>query len=358
MRRSTGVTINAIVLLLASVAGFLFLLILLIQGVGRTRGDSAVDNVAAIAAAGFIILMEGIPCWGFATGIGLLRLRRWARTCSVVVSAIVGLLITLSLVLFGIVAALSWHDADRGAIGAGMIVMILVWALAALYCGWWAHFFQTRSVKEQFGVNQHGPVPPPAVLVPAPTANAVFLPTVPDSTAKSSGRPASITVVAAFLLIGTFGVAMSLPAYAVFHPPVPFFGFLLSGWRAVLVMLATGGVAAAAAFGLFKLRLWARTLAIYFLAFGLINTLVTLLRPGSIARLEKSTEVSQLQFVPNQPGTEAFQATAQTMTHAFMRILLPASLVIGVVLGVVQIWLLVTRKQVFIDANQSPTENS
>jgi hypothetical protein len=358
VKRSKGVTINAIVLLVASAAAFIGLLFLLVNGIWSAAALPPEDSrVAAIFTSFLDVILMAFSSWGVATAIGLLRLRAWARTCSVVFSALISLLIVLSFLIFGAMLLATRNSAPHPQIGFTTIAIASSYGLIAIYCGWWAYFFQTRFVKQQFGVKEYVPGVAAPVFVPPPPAQ-IILPPVAVASAKPSGRPVIITIIAVMFFIGAGGLAISLPVYPVLHTPVPFFGFLLSGWPVPFTMLVIGTLSGAAGIGLLKMKLWARTLSIYFLAFGVLNSLATVLRPGSMARLEDAMVVMQWSFVPSQPGMESLQATTRAMFQAWFRIFMPASLIFGVILGVAQIWFLVARKQAFIDANQSPAVNS
>jgi len=358
VRRSTGVTINAVVLLVASGLTFVYSLVAFVRAFqSSSGGHPEILGGEAVFACIVLVFIMGLAGWGIATGVGLLRLRRWARTCSVVVSAMIGLLIALSLIIVGAVFVYEFRTTTpRPDFGVGEIISTTLFGFAAIYCGWWAYFFQTKSIKEEFGVKNYVPASASALFVP-PAPAAIVLPPVPSGVAKPSRRPVSIAIIAALFLISAGGAVIALPMYPLFHTPAPFFGFLLIGWSVPLIMLATGGLGAATGFGLLKMKMWARTLAIYFLLFGLVNSLVTLLRPASMSRLEDSMVNMQVQFMPNQAGMENFRASAESLFHAWFRIFMPAMLIFGVILAVVQIWLLVTRKQAFINANQSSDAN-
>jgi hypothetical protein len=71
-------------------------------------------------------------------------------------------------------------------------------------------------------------------------------------------------------------------------PPVFFLGYFFKGLSASLLMFSLALLQSFIGFGLLKLRLWGRTLAIYYFQFLIFNSLTMVLIPGTQARFEQA----------------------------------------------------------------------
>jgi hypothetical protein len=359
VQRSIGVTINATILLVASVLEFLFLLALLLYEILSASGNSPeTSGVAVVLTSIFNVLLMGIVCWEFATAIGLLRLREWARMCSVAVSALACVLIVSALVMFGMVASLSWHAAPNHGLSDESIFMSILCLLAAVHCGWWVYFFQTRSVKDQFRRTERAPAFMPAVAIPAPAIVPTLQTAIPAAPTKSSGRPISITIIAVLFLFAAANAPMSAIMLPAIHLPVSVVGFLVRGWPALVFMLAIRGAGLAAGIGLLNLKPWARILAIYFNVFAILNSLGTLLRPRVLDTIGQAMIARQLQFLSSQPGSEKLIAFAQAIFQSFFHFFMRTTLIGGAIVAIVELWFLIICKQAFTEAKQSPPVSS
>lgn len=158
MRRSLGVTLSAVALLVVSavplilgmlaVLSFFSPLSMPFPGVTIFRAVITVVSLTAL----------GLASWAIASAVGLIALRRWARASMLVISS---LMIYLSLpavflvpfwrIRYIAVAPLSFGEA--GWIGVGP-----VYAALAVLGIFWLYFFNRQSVKAQFqavAANEH-----------------------------------------------------------------------------------------------------------------------------------------------------------------------------------------------------------
>ncbi len=195
-------------------------------------------------------------------------------------------------------------------------VMAGLYALLALLGGWWIYFFNSRPIRESFRS------PDSAASAGAP---AVFAPTALSASPK---RPVSITIIAYLALVG----ACMFPILRVLNLPLTFLGFFYTGWKASLIVIGYMTVQFLMAYGLLKLEMWGRSLAIYYFNFAIFNAIISVILPGAQARYEEA--MTSMQNAMGLPPSQ-FQ--------------LPIwfSLVFTLPMIAIQLWFVVTRKQAF-----------
>jgi ABC-type antimicrobial peptide transport system permease subunit len=333
MKRPAGVTIAAAVVLVGSAmtllsAAFIIFASAVMPAVGSapafTRDASLIMSV----------LMLGMAGWGIATGINLLQLREWARISMIIFS---GLLLVMAVpgLLMMLVMPLPALPPDAFPPGDGVpspehlmtavrVVMAVLYALLALLGGWWIYFFNSRPVRELFrgsGTAQSSAWAP-AVLAPTE------IPGMPK-------RPVSITIIAYLTLVG----ACMFPILNILHLPLTFLGFFFTGGKASLIVIGYMSVQLGMAYGLLKLEMWGRSLAIYYFNFAIFNSIISVILPGAQARYAEAMTVMQgsLGLPPTQ-----FQVPLWT------------SLVFSLPMIAIQLWFVVTRKQAFVEAPHGP----
>lgn len=295
MKRSGGVTASAIGTFLGSLiflllAGSLFAA----RSFARLPPEMA-SYMRASYLIGAIILLV-LSAAGVATGIGLLRLRLWARLSILVFSG------ALILVFgFSALTILSTPFPQTGAppaVAAGMKAGITVfYGIFALLGAGWLYFFNRKSVKQQFAA--------------------------PDSQALS------VKVIAGFFLLS----AASMLLLAFLPLPGNFLGLVVAGIPGHLLNGACGVVALAIAIGLLKLKSWARNAAIAFCIFYGVSTLLFITLPGYAERLNAS-----LALLP--PGLRATHNTHQSPQMVGV-------LVLTTLIYAIPIWFLVRRRRAF-----------
>jgi hypothetical protein len=124
--------------------------------------------------------------------------------------------------------------------------------------------------------------------------------------------------------------------------PVLSLGFMLTGWRASLFVWIWSAVQFISGVGLLRLQPWGRTLSICSLSFGIVNSLSSILIPGSQARFEQAMALVRARMdLPQTPPSFHFPTLLGEIFGA---------LFVGV-----QLWFVVTRKQAFAGAQRTPT---
>jgi hypothetical protein len=289
LKRSPGITVSAILVFFGSGLTLLFALMMALV-VALLRAKDPSHGMPQSVAWSLIILYSGLSAWGIATGVGLLRLREWGRVSLIIFAVFLafGTLGAASIFLFmnfPIPANDPNPAASQQLVWFFKVGMAIFFAALAALGIWWLYYFNQRAIREEFRNPQFLPAPLPAFGVPsAPPLSGFVVP----SAAAAPARPVSISVIAAMSLIG----AAMLPINLLYRAPLLLCGYLISGWRGFLFAVLLSGANVAAGVGLFKLKLWARTLAIGVAIFGLINSLATILIPGSQARWDQYMQSS------------------------------------------------------------------
>jgi len=317
MKRSTGVTVSAVFVFIGSglTIAFGLLTIAVAVFVPKQPQQPPFLRYILLFSVG-MYLTFGI--WGVASGVGLLRLRQWARISVLVFS---GILLVFTVPALLIVPFIPMQPTAGLPDDFGLFFklgMSAIYGSIAAIGGGWLYFFNKRTVKNQFRT------------LPEPGTSESGV-----SAANPSRRPLSITIIGCLLLIGPL---FFVPA-VLLHLPMLFFGQTLDGWRASLFALVWCVVQGAAGVGLLKLLPWARILAIGTFLFGILNCL-TMVLPGSMARLEQVNVAMQARMgLPAVAGPPAMLHMGMWMGAIF-----------GVAGMAVQIWFVVTRKQAFLPA--------
>jgi hypothetical protein len=329
VKRSAGITISAVLafigsgVTLLSAALMAFSLTVAIPNGNLPRGFGYIVTFMALAAVLF-------AAWGIASGVGLLNVREWSRISIMVFAA---LLLAISvpglLMIFFLKLPIPPNSGDpetaQRIMWFARIFSSALYGLLAILAGAWLYYFNLRKVKDQFASRG--------------TAESGFeLQSATRVGPYSGGRPLSITIIAGLLMMG----ALSLPLFIVFHFPIMFLGYFFTGQQAFLIISAYAMAQAGLAFGLWELKPWGRSLAIYYFNFAIFNSIISSILPGAEARYE--TAVASMQASMNLPPTPA-------QIHFPLWIALFFSLpFIGI-----QLWFLIASKPAFEPSRNSPS---
>lgn len=308
MKRSTGVTVSAILVFIGSGLTLIFGAFTVVALFFLPQQPSQPPFFRYILL--FVVAMYlAFGIWGIASGVGLLRVRQWARISMLVFS---GMLLVFTLPVLLIVPFMPMPQPEGVPNNFVLMVKIgmsIFYGIIAAIGGGWLYFFNRRTVKDQFR---------------SPEESLSYI-------THPSRRPISISVIGWLLIIGPcFLVPMLL-----LRLPILFLGQLLDGWRAGLFALALCATQLAAGVGLLRLRPWARVLAIGTFLFGILNCL-TMALPGTATRFEHVNAVVQARM-----GSP--MAASPEMAHFSMW----AGAIFGVVGIAIQLWFVVTRKPAF-----------
>jgi hypothetical protein len=323
MKRSTGVTVIVILSLIGSVftfgMGILMLVVMIVAPAPRSGpfpGSPIVFKSMLLLASLVYLLPAG---WGIVTGIGLWRLKNWARISIIVFSVLLILMGVFSGLMMLVVPIPSTsNNAVDPSIMTGIRISMGAFMLSLAGIGiWWLVFFNRSKVKEQFGQLS------PAMADGTPLQNDPG----PDK------RPLSITIVAWFLLVGCLFIPVNLGLRA----PAILFTKLLTGSPAVLFYLSFAIAQLCIGVGLLRLRPTARVAAVIYFVFGSVNAAVFYLSPGGHARMLSLMESERAMFpwtrtLPNQPE------------FLFGTPFLVMAGIVGLIAAAIPLYFLITRK--------------
>jgi hypothetical protein len=197
-------------------------------------------------------IMMGVSIFGISTGIGLIRLRNWAR-----ISALIwgGLGIPIAF-LMPFAPPPNAADLPPGTMQAVRWLMVFIYGVPLIVGIWWLVLFNSKSIKAQFS----GMV----------SSTDTGLPQKPRC-------PLPIAVLAWFYIASILNL-LFLPLIP-FRMPVLIFGRVLSGSTGLALLLLSCTLFFVCGLGLLKLKPWSYSLTIALQVFWLASTCVSMLSP-------------------------------------------------------------------------------
>jgi hypothetical protein len=281
---------------------------------------------------GFGLIYFLCGAWGITTGVGILRLRAWARMSMLVLSAVVAVFSVFG-ALGAIAAPLMMNESSQappGAMVIGLVVGLIVVMVPLGFAIWWLILFARRSVRAQFAP---GAAAASALAHPA-FATAALYPTGSERLSPrmqlSYRRPVSITVIAVWLIaVSAFFPLMLL--YPSKWRMTAMFGVILTGKPFLLVSAIFAAANLALGVGLLRLKQWARIGAIAYLVVMLVNSVLSVRVMGKL-----------MDLMHKQMGIPAPPVPA-----GFLRIITFVGLAFGVGLNLAALYFVVTRGAAF-----------
>jgi len=335
IKRPIGVVLSAIALGLIS-------LFLLISAMGTVFSAAVVGHMPPTATAPSVpppppalmmAVMATIGCgylllaaWAISTLVGLVRMKSWARISIMIIGGgltFIGLIGALSTAALPVI--LQSTPMPPNANPAMLHIMFAVMAISSLLIAtlgiFWLVYFALRRTREAFALASTQPAIASSPALPTYVSYSTtspldfsvaqpmeplqplepaqpFIPAetyIPPPTAPK--RPISITILAIFFLIGAFCALINLATPF----PLFFFGVLLSGWPAHLIVLVLVLWTGVTGTGLLKLQKPAWFMAIAYCALGILNTLVMLLPTSRQHMAVYMDTLSQSMGVPPSP---------------------------------------------------------
>jgi hypothetical protein len=256
MKSSVGVTICAVLVLIGSVLGLVATAGALFMFMGPLSGQlldpanlppgANVGMMRAVMLGG-ALFMGAFAAFGVATGIGLIRLWKWARYAAIAL----GILVLIFFVLPGFVIAFVATPPPTPVRSGANVAMGIRLVIGGFYAVWAAidgifiYVMVRKSTIAQFN------------------GGSVEMP--------PRARPLSVSIIAWFMIVTA---AMSLPMMAMAHLPAFVLGLLLAGGLAKAYYIVYFSLFALLGIGLLKRTSEALTPAIGLHIFAIVNALV------------------------------------------------------------------------------------
>jgi hypothetical protein len=296
MKRSAGITITAVIdfvgcafTLFSALAS---VLVLVVQSIipPSSPGAAAMEFPPMLRAFQFIAVLFFFLAvvWGVSTGVGLLRLRDWARISQLIFAGLITLIgvcsaLLLLLIQLPMPATDPNPEATQTVLHFTRIFIALMYGGLAALGIWWLYYFTRRPIRDEFSFAARHAVTIPTAIPAELPGGVPFHGVEPFAGPMHQGRPVSITIIAALLLLGVANLIV-VPLY---HVPLLFFGELVSGAPGMAVLSILALTQALAGYGLLKMKMWGRNLAIAVELFATANLLGSSLRPGSQAHFDE-----------------------------------------------------------------------
>ena len=262
-RPTTSVKAAAIVAILGSVlvllgAAFVFLTVLLLPGV---QTGAELPRFARVVAQAAMVFFFGFAILGLFTGVGVLRLEKWARISMLIWSGLTAAFcaLTISSLFIPIPIPPSTPGTPANFMSYVRVAIVLFYGVPLAIAVWWLVLFNSKVVIAQFLSPGTGAMHDPSGFPIAPPSSKPEL-------------PLPIIVLAGFMLLSSIGVFFSF----FMRVPLILFARALRGPVAIAVWIAICLIATAAGIGLLRRKRWSYGLTIALQVLGLLNGIVTL----------------------------------------------------------------------------------
>jgi hypothetical protein len=276
--RSASITAAGIVAILGGLfillclsAGFFGALLTTIPG-----NPPELSHFVRNAMLAMMGLMMGVSVFGIATGIGLIRLRNWARISALIWGGLCIFFGGLGIPIASLMTLAPPPNAPNLPSGTMQTLrwfMVFVYGVPLIVGIWWLILFNRKSIKARFSGTL---ISSDAALTQKPRA------------------PLPITVLAWFHITSILNVLV-LP-FLPFRMPMLVFGRVLYGNTGMALLLLSCLVFFVCGLGLLKLKPWSYSLTMGLQVFWLASTAVSMLSPNYKAVMDSFLREMQASF--------------------------------------------------------------
>ncbi len=214
-------------------------------------------------AVGSMALFAGLAVFGVFTGIGVLRLKNWARISMLVWSGITAAICGCVLAFLVIIPLPTPPNAPANIAAFTRVAAGLIYGLPLAIAIWWLILFNRKAIAAQF-----------AAPAPDSPLDASGFPGQTTSPSKPP-LPLPITVLAVFLLSSS----LSLLLLFLVHAPMVLFAHAFRGPAGTAVWITICLLSTAAGIGLLRRKGWSYSLTLGLQLLGFLSGIVTLASP-------------------------------------------------------------------------------
>lgn len=289
-----------------AILGSLFMMLctlLALLGVSMHSAQQSSPESALSMFRATFVLFFAVAVFGVFTGIGLLRLRNWARISALVWAGGTVFICSLALIFILLIPFPIPPTMPGLNMAAAKTVIVVIYSVPIMIGIWWLILFNQASTKTQFlGTSvRASPALPTNLRCPMPVA-----------------------IIAGFMLFSVLGMF----AMPLLHMPITtiLFGHRVRGELGNFFFASSTVLYLAAAIGLLKLKRWSYPLSLGLYAFWTLSGLVTFLSPN-FAQLMQEVYAEM-----KMPASSA--ATLPLLNNRALALfgLLPTVLLVGILL--------------------------
>jgi hypothetical protein len=257
---------------------------------------------AQTIAVATMIFFLAVAVFGIFTGVGLLRLRNWARISALVWAGISVPMSAFVLLAFAMVPMPPPPNTSANVMHLIRGFLLLFYGIPLGLGVWWLILFTRKAIAAQFTalIGEGGAIP-------------VGIPSEPLLPAQRS-LPLPITVLACFFLVSSLSIGFVFWT----HVPAMLFGFAVRGPAGAGIYALWCLLFAASGIGVLKRTRWSYSLAIGLQIFGLLSGGVTLLSPKYGAIMQET--ISSMN-VPS--GAYPANVAEQIRAYSYIGLLVP-----------------------------------
>ncbi|HEY4979470.1 MAG TPA: hypothetical protein VII25_09920 [Candidatus Acidoferrum sp.] len=255
-KASASIIAAGILAILGSLLAMLSMAVAL-MGLYLTPAQRDVPAFASSAAAVMFGFLFFVALFGVFTGIGLLRLKNWARISALIWAGVTVFFSSLGVMTILLIPFPAVPTAPNVNMAAVKAFVAAFYALPILIGIWWLILFNKAAIKAQFTGTT------PVASTDTPTRPRCPLP---------------VAIIAGFMLFSVLG----LFAMPLMHMPIAMilFGHRIHGEFGSFLFASTTVLYLAAAIGLLRLQRWSYPLSLGLYAFWTLSGVTTFFSPN------------------------------------------------------------------------------
>jgi len=332
MKRSGDVTASAIILFVGS--GIFVLLAVLFLVAVRVAPPPGSDQYTLFSVMG---TYGALAAWGIATGVGIIRLRNWARISMIVLSALATASMLFAILGMILVMPMIEHAPNMppGFPKIFVFVEAAILGVPFAIAIWWLVLFTRKRVRLEFATGIAAAGISMKISAPELTPGGIIAPVAPRESSALT-IPTSILVIAIFLVAGAGMMLLSVAYVIHLHTPNIIFGILVSGWTMWLAFGTMAMVQLIAGAALMRKRLWAIDMTIAYVFLMLLNSSLFFL-----SSKREAFFAAVMQKYPLLPGS------LPGSFENVMRLSMNAGMAFSVATTLVALYFLFTRRKAF-----------
>jgi hypothetical protein len=328
-QRSASVMASGIIAILGSLVtaiGILIGTMGLLLSLGRPSPMQTMPGVRAMTAA-MMVFFFAVTIWGAFSGVGLIRLRNWARISVLVWAGITAPICLIVIAMMAVIPLPTPADSPVTNTMVRLVVVIFYGAPLAIAV-WWLILFTRPKIVAQFRPALAGASGDPFTSLSAATA-------APSDGLDGNAAPAAYAVPARLLVVrpgipvpiivlACFFLMSALSIFFIFfiHMPAMVFGHAFTGLTGSVVYATWCVLYAIAGAGILGRVSWAYSVAIGLQILGIISGIMTLLSPNFDEVMRRAMSSMQM------PAPDVYQM--ESMAHlrgfSFIGLLFPLAI--------------------------------